>query len=73
MVGVVVTGVDPGSAAAEKNMRPGDVVVDVAGQAVKTPDDAMKKVEADAKAGKKVELMLVNRDGDLVYVGLRLN
>ncbi len=73
VMGVVVTAVDPGSAAAEKNMRPGDVVVDVAGQAVKTPDDAMKKVEADAKAGKKVELMLVNRDGDLVYVGLRLN
>jgi serine protease Do len=71
--GVVVTAVDPGSPAGEKNMRPGDVVVDVAGVGVKTPDDVMKKVEADAKAGKKVELMLVNRDGDLVYVGLRLN
>ena len=30
-------------------------------------------VDADAKAGKKVELMLINRDGDLTYVGLRLN
>ncbi|HEY0267380.1 MAG TPA: Do family serine endopeptidase [Rhizomicrobium sp.] len=73
VAGVIVTAVDPGSAAAEKNMRPGDVVVEVASQAVKTPDDVAKKVDADAKAGKKVELMLVNRDGDLVYVGLRLN
>jgi serine protease Do len=71
--GVVVTAVDPGSAAAEKNVRPGDVVVEEAGQAVKTPDDVAKRVDADAKAGKKVALMLINRDGDLQYLGLRLN
>jgi serine protease Do len=71
--GVVVTAVDPGSAAAEKNVRPGDVVVEEAGQAVKTPDDVAKHVDADAKAGKKVALMLINRDGDLQYLGLRLN
>jgi serine protease Do len=71
--GVVVTAVDPGSAAAEKNVRPGDVVVEEGGQAVKTPDDVAKRVDADAKAGKKVALMLINRDGDLQYLGLRLN
>jgi serine protease Do len=70
--GVAVTQVDPGSPASEKNLKPGDVIVEVSGQAVKTPDDVSKKVEGDAKAGKKVELMLVNRDGDLTYVGLRL-
>ncbi len=71
--GVVVTAVDGASAAAEKNVRPGDVIVEAGGQPVKTPQDVAGKVEADAKAGKKVELILINRGGDLTYVGLRLN
>jgi serine protease Do len=71
--GVVVSSVDPGSSAAEKNLRPGDVIVEIAGQAIKTPDDVSRKIDGDVKAGKKVELLLINRDGDLTYVGLRLN
>jgi serine protease Do len=71
--GVAVTAVDPGSAAAEKNLRPGDVIVEVAGQPVKTPDDVSKRVDGEVKGGKKVVLLLVNRDGDLQYLGLRLN
>ena len=69
----MVTAVDGGSAAAEKNVHPGDVIVEVSGQAVKTPDDVAKRVDADAKAGKKAALMLINRDGDLQYLGLKLN
>ncbi|HMH64445.1 MAG TPA: DegQ family serine endoprotease [Rhizomicrobium sp.] len=71
--GVAVTAVDPGSPAAEKNLHPGDVIVEVGGDAVKTPDDVTKRVDAAAKAGKKVALMLINRDGDLQYLGLKLN
>jgi serine protease Do len=71
--GVVVTAVDGGSPAAEKNLHAGDVIVEVGGQAVKTPDDVAKHVDADVKGGKKSLLLLVNRDGDLQYLGLRLN
>ncbi|HKB95938.1 MAG TPA: DegQ family serine endoprotease [Rhizomicrobium sp.] len=71
--GVAVTAVEGGSPAAEKNLRPGDVIVEVGGAAVKTPDDAAKRVDADAKAGKKSALLLINRDGDLQYLGLKLN
>jgi serine protease Do len=71
--GVLVVAVDPNSPAADKNLKAGDVIVEVQSQAVKTPDDVTLRVNADAKAGKKVELMLVNRDGDLTYVGLKLN
>jgi serine protease Do len=71
--GVVVTAVEAGSPAGEKNVRPGDVIVEVASQPMKTPQDVAKKVDADAKSGKKVELILINRGGDLTYVGLRLN
>ena len=72
MQGVVVSAVDPASPAADKNFRPGDVIVEAQNQPVKTPADLEARVDADAKAGKKAELMLVNRGGDLTYVGLRL-
>lgn len=71
--GVLVSSVEAGSPAADKNLRPGDVIVEVAGQPVKTPDDVAKRVDGDVQAGKKSELMLINRDGDLTYVGLKLN
>ncbi|MGH6827284.1 MAG: DegQ family serine endoprotease [Rhizomicrobium sp.] len=71
--GVVVSDVSPDSPAADRNFRPGDVIVEVQNQPVKSPADVEAKVNADARAGKKVELMLVNRDGDLAYVGLRLD
>ena len=71
--GVVVTTVEAGSAAAEKGLRPGDVIVEVAGQVVKAPDEVAKRVDADAKAGKNSILMLVNRGGDMTYVGVKLN
>ncbi len=71
--GVLVTDVDPNGAAAEKNLRPGDVIVEVQSQPVKTPDEVEARLTADAKAGKKVELLLINRGGDSVYVGLRLD
>jgi serine protease Do len=70
--GVVVTDVDPESAAGEKNVRPGDVIVEVQNQAVHSPDDVAKRVEADAKAGRKVEILLINRGGDMTFVALKL-
>ena len=71
--GVVVTDVSPDSAAAEKNFRPGDVIVQVQSQNVRTPDDVARHVDEQAKAGKKIALLLVNRGGDLAYVALKLN
>ncbi len=71
--GVVVTDVAPDSPAADKNIRAGDVIVQVQNQQVRTPDDVARRVDADVKAGKRVELMLVNRGGDLTYVALKLS
>jgi serine protease Do len=58
--GVVVSAVDPASPAADKNFRPGDVIVEVQSQPVKSPADVEARVDADA-------------NGDLTYVGLRLD
>ena len=35
--------------------------------------DVARHVEDQAKAGKKIALLLVNRGGDLAYVALKLN
>jgi len=71
--GVVVSDVDSDSPAADKNLRPGDVIVEVQSQPVKSPAEIEARVAADVKAGKKSELMLVSRNGEMTYVGLRLD
>ncbi|MGN6515072.1 MAG: DegQ family serine endoprotease [Rhizomicrobium sp.] len=69
--GVVVTDIDPAGAAADKNFRPGDIIVEVQNQPVHSPDEVNKIVDANTKAGKKVTLLLVSRGGDLTYVAVR--
>jgi serine protease Do len=71
--GVVVSDVAADSPAADKNFHPGDVIVEVQSQKVKSPTEVEQKIADDVKAGRKVELMLVNRGGDSTYVGLRLD
>ena len=71
--GVMVSAVESGSTAAEKNLRVGDVIVEISSQPVKSPDEVARRLDADAKAGKKVALLLISRGGDLTFVGLRLN
>ena len=71
--GVVVTDVAADSPAADKNLQPGDVIVQVQGAAVHSPDDVGHQVDAARKSGKKVVAMLVNRKGDVTYVAVKLN
>jgi serine protease Do len=70
--GVVVVGVDPNGPAAEKAIRPGDVIVEVQNQPVHSPDDVSKRIDTDSKSGRKVEVLLFNRGGNLAFVALRL-
>jgi len=69
--GVLVTGIDPLGASSDKNFRPGDIIVQVQAQTVRSPDDVNKILDASTKAGKKVILLLVSRGGDLTYVAVR--
>jgi serine protease Do len=71
--GVVVTGVEPGSAAADKRLNAGDVIVEVAQQAVSNPADLQRRVEALKKEGKKTALLLVsNAEGEVRFVAVTL-
>ena len=69
--GVVVTGVDGNSDAAEKRLSAGDVIVEVAQESVANAGDVKKRVDALKKDGKKSVLLLVsNADGELRFVAL---
>jgi serine protease Do len=65
--GMVVTGVDPRSAAARAGLRPGDVLLEVDRKPVTTPKQLQ---DAYTKAKGNV-LLLVNRRGSTVYVVVR--
>ena len=72
--GVLVTGVETGSAAADKGLRPGDVIEEVNQQAVEKPADVASAIGALKKQGKKSALLLVgNGSGDVRFVALALN
>jgi serine protease Do len=69
--GVIITNVDSGSDAAEKRLSAGDVIVEVAQEAVTNAGDVKKRVDQLKKDGKKSILLLVsNADGELRFVAL---
>jgi serine protease Do len=71
--GVIVTGVDATSDAADKHLSAGDVIVEVAQEAVASAADIKKRTDQLKKDGKKTVLLLVsNSDGELRFVALSL-
>ena len=69
--GVIITGVDNASDAAEKRLSAGDVIVEVAQEAVTNAADIKKRVDQLKKDGKKSVLLLVaNGEGELRFVAL---
>jgi serine protease Do len=71
--GVVVTRVDPNSSAADKRIQPGEVIVEVGQEAVTTPADVTRRVDALKKEGKKSALLLVaNAQGEVRFVAVSI-
>jgi serine protease Do len=69
--GVVITSVDSSSDAAEKRLSAGEVIVEVAQEAVTNAADVKKRVDQLKKDGKKSILLLVsNAEGELRFVAL---
>jgi serine protease Do len=71
VTGVLITAVDPKSSAADKGIRPGDIIVEVAQEKVAKPEDVQAKVQK-AGPGKSI-LLLINRGGELSFVAVRTN
>ncbi len=71
--GVLITDVEAGSAAADKRLSAGDVIVEIAQEAVSSADDVQRRVEQLKKDGRKSALLLVsNAEGELRFVALAL-
>jgi serine protease Do len=71
--GVVITGVDPGSAAAERRLNAGDVIVEVSQEAVGDAADLQKRIDQAKKDGRRTVLFLVaSAEGDTRWVTVPL-
>ncbi len=67
---LVVMGVEPGSEAAKRGMRDGDVLVAVNGEAVSSVSGLEKALESARKAGRKFALVRVSRGKEEAFVTL---
>jgi serine protease Do len=73
LAGVVIVKVDPNSAAAEKQLSSGEVIVQVSQEAVATTQDFEKRIAQLKKEGRKSALLLVaNSAGDRRFVTIPL-
>ncbi len=72
--GVVVTSVDPASAAAERGLKAGDVIEEVNHQAVEHPGDVTRAIDSAKSDSKKPALLLVsNGEGEVRFVAVPVN
>lgn len=73
LVGVLINAVDEGSKAYSKEVEAGQVIVEVAQEEVKTPEDVQKvidKLKADGR--RNAFFMIANQNGELRFVTLRI-
>jgi serine protease Do len=71
--GVVIAEVQPQSAAAERRIASGDVIVEIGQEAMKTPEDVSARVEELKADGRRnALLMIANKTGELRFVTVRM-
>jgi serine protease Do len=71
--GVLITGVQDGTPAADKGLKPGDVIVEVQQEEVKSPAEVQDRVEKVRRANRRSVLMLVQTGEGLQWVPLSLS
>ncbi|MCO4316020.1 DegQ family serine endoprotease [Phyllobacterium sp. 21LDTY02-6] len=72
--GVVITEVQNDSVAGNKRVQAGDVIVDIAQEAVSTPEDVAARIEKLRDEGRKnALLMLASKSGELRFVTLQID
>ncbi len=71
--GVVVTEVSPNSPAAERELRPGDVIVEVQQERVSSPQEVQERLERLRRQNRATALLLVESAQGQRWVPLRLN
>ena len=72
--GVVITSVEPGSPAAKKRIKVGDVILEVRQKRVRKPEEVVAWLSAIRKSGRdKILFLLANADGDLRLVNVPIS
>ena len=70
----MVLEVDPASPAVQKNIKAGDVIIEVTQEPVVSTDQIVKKADETRKSGRKALLLGVqDPKGEFRFVGLPLN
>ena len=70
--GVVVTDVDPNSAAAERGFKEGDVILEVAGKSVANPGEVREAIKSAQADNKNSVLMRIRSGGSSRFVAVPL-
>jgi serine protease Do len=68
--GVLVTDVDPNSDAADKGLRPGDILRSIGNKPVRSPQDVQGRIADAHAAGRKSVLLLVTRGGGERFIAV---
>ena len=69
---VTITQVDGSSDAAQKGLKSGDVILEVGGLSVKTPQDVANGVKEATKLGRKAVLMRIKSGDQTRFVAVQL-
>jgi serine protease Do len=70
--GVAVTDVSNTSPAAEKGVTPGDLIVEIGQEEVKSPDDVVAKLKTATDKKLKSVLLLVDKKGELRFITVKV-
>jgi serine protease Do len=71
--GVLVVSIERGSPLADQRVQPGDVILEITGEAISSPADFQKRIEALKKDGKKTALLLLsNNEGEQRFVPVQI-
>ncbi len=68
--GVLVVGVEPGSEAAERGLKTGDVIAEVGGRAVQNPADVQKAIADSRRDGRRAVLLRLETEEGARFVAL---
>ncbi|MBI2254351.1 MAG: DegQ family serine endoprotease [Proteobacteria bacterium] len=71
--GVVIITVDENGPAAEKDLRPGDIIAEVDQKAVASPGDVRDRVKSAQENGYRLVTLLINRQGDFQWVAVKIS